>query len=142
MVSRQTATEKLAKEIVAGRHDDQFGMLVDAVNLRIKSGKVDVRWRIDLPDLSFSEDDLTLDEAFVIEKALEVSWRDIDPMAEARQMRTILATVYEHRHPGGDVDGWLGALTTSQVLAAVSTYTVTDETEGSGPLAAAGSPTS
>lgn len=58
-----------------------------------------MKWSIDLPDLdlALSEDDLTLDEAMLIENMAGCTWAEIDPVRSAAHSRAILAACLSQR---------------------------------------------
>ena len=59
-----------------------------------------MKWSINLPelDLQLSEDDLTLDEAMLIERMANCTWAEIDPVRSAAHSRAILAACLSQRN--------------------------------------------
>jgi len=56
-----------------------------------------MRWVINFEDVHVTEDDLTLDEAFMIEKVAGCTWGDIEPVRSAAHCRAILAVCMGQR---------------------------------------------
>jgi hypothetical protein len=89
--------QDFAQRIASGEYDGNLSGILDALQLRFSQGDVAMKWKIDYEDLHVEEDDLTLDEAFLIEKIAGCTWGDIDPISSASHCRAILAACMSER---------------------------------------------
>lgn len=62
-------------------------------------------------------DDLTLDETESLERTLECSWSDIQPLSSARHCRAVLLTLAARTQSWDDAVVKVGALTQSEAVA-------------------------
>ena len=83
--------QNIANRIAAGDYDTHLGAIFEAFQVRFNEGAVGLRWVINFEDLHVTEDDLTLDEAFKIEKVAGCTWDAIEPVRSAAHCRAILA---------------------------------------------------
>jgi hypothetical protein len=97
-VKTQTAQD-IAQRIAAGDMDGELGAILESIQLRFTEGAAAMKWSIDLPalELQLSEDDLTLDEAMLIESMANCTWAEIDPVRSAAHSRAILAACLSQR---------------------------------------------
>jgi hypothetical protein len=85
------------------------------------------RGQIKQGDLLVTEDDLTLNEAYAIEKAAACNWVEIDPVRSANHCRAVVGVCLESRLnlSHAEVEARLGALTVSELVDAISRREVT-----------------
>ena len=89
--------QNIANRIAAGDYDDHLGAFFEALQVRFSEGAASMRWVIRFDGLEVSEDDLTLDEAFKIEKVAGCTWGEIEPIRSAAHCRAILAVCMAER---------------------------------------------
>ena len=89
--------QNIANRIAAGDYDDHLGAIYEALQIRFNEGAAGLRWVISFDDLHVAEDDLTLDEAFMIEKVTGCTWDQIEPVRSAGHCRAILAVCMAER---------------------------------------------
>lgn len=91
--------QEIAQRIAAGDIDGELATVLEAIQLRFAEGAAAMKWSIDLPelDLQLSEDDLTIDEAMLIERMASCTWAEIDPVRSAAHSRAILAACLSQR---------------------------------------------
>ena len=89
--------QNIANRIAAGDYDTHLGAIFEALQVRFNEGAVSMRWVINFDDLYITEDDLTLDEAFKIEKVASCNWGEIEPVRSAAHCRAILAVCMSER---------------------------------------------
>ena len=89
--------QNIANRIAAGDYDTHLGAIFEALQIRFNEGAVGMRWVIDFEGLNVTEDDLTLDEAFKIEKVAGCNWGEIEPVRSAAHCRAILAVCMAER---------------------------------------------
>lgn len=92
--------QEVAQRIVAGDLDDGIGAIYEALQARFSDGTVGLTWSIKMPalDVEITEDDLTIDEAMLIEKVTGTNWAQIDPVRSAADARAILAVSLSQRN--------------------------------------------
>ncbi len=96
--AKQTAGEKIASQIVNGDLDAEIHTVLNAVMRRVMTGAVTTNWRLDIGDLSASEEDLTLDEAALLEEILApATWKEIDPLKSAHDAKALIGVLYRTR---------------------------------------------
>lgn len=96
MTARSDPVAKFNAELLAGRHDDSLGTILEALSHRILETNT-LRWRLVIPQVTVSEEDMTLGEAFLLERILGTTWALIDPKASAEQCRAILQVAVHKR---------------------------------------------
>jgi len=91
--------QDIAQWIAAGDLDFELSAVYDALSARFSEGAVGLTWSVVIPDLdvSISEDDLTIDEAMMIEKMTGTTWASIDPVRTAADARAVLAVALSQR---------------------------------------------
>ena len=91
--------QDIAQRIAAGDLDDSIGAIYEAMQTRFKEQAVGLTWSINLPalDIVITEDDLTIDEAMLIERMAGCTWGDIDPVRSANDARAVLAACLSQR---------------------------------------------
>lgn len=126
--AKLTPAEQAASKIRKGEMDSEMELLVNAISERVMEGAVALRWRIDLDDLTATEDDLTIDEAFMLEGMLGVTWGEMDPISSASHARALLLVLYRERLdlPDDEAKARLKAMTARQILASITRYSVED----------------
>lgn len=75
-------------------------------------------WQITYKDKKYREDDLTLDDCEEIERRLNATWAEIDPLRSARHAK-VIAIFLLHRKGGMDQDeaaATVGALKVNEFL--------------------------
>jgi hypothetical protein len=76
-------------------------------------------FRITVEGESFMDDDLTLDEAIAIEKALDTSWQFINPLRSGEHCREIMVTFLARTRGVEEARKIVGGLTVKQAIAGV-----------------------
>ena len=91
--------QDIAQHIAAGDLDGELGVVLDAIQMRFAEGAAAMTWSINLPelDLDIHENDLTLNEAMLIEKMIGTTWANIEPVTSASHCRAILAVCIAQR---------------------------------------------
>lgn len=91
--------QDVAQYIAAGDLDEGIGAIYEALQARFSEGAVGLTWSITMPDLGIeiSEDDLTIDEAMLIERMTGTTWASIDPVRSAVDCRAVLAACLSQR---------------------------------------------
>lgn len=117
------SAQDIAQWIAAGDLDGGLGGILEAIQTRFSVGAAAMKWAIDLPDLelSLSEDDLTIDEAMLIESMANCTWAEIDPVRSAAHCRAILAACLSQRHnlSASEANEKLKGLTVVELLGAI-----------------------
>ena len=118
--------QNIANRIAAGDYDTHLGAIFEALQVRFNEGAVGMRWVIDFDGLCVTEDDLTLDEAFKIEKVAQVTWGEIEPTRSAAHCRAILAVCMAERLnlTMEDVEARLKAIKVVELLRCIKRETV------------------
>ena len=119
---RKTPEQRVLDDIKAGRLDGSITDLIDAITDRVREGAVIMRWHVRLDDLDVTEDDLTIDEAYQVERESGGNWRDITPLQSAAHARALLVALFQTRR-GLTLDEAryeAGRLTVAETLAAIS----------------------
>jgi hypothetical protein len=93
----QESGQDIANRVAAGDYDGSLGALLEAIQSRFDVGAAGMTWAIDFEDLQISESDLTIDEAFQIERMTNQTWATIDPVSSAADCRAILAVCMSER---------------------------------------------
>ena len=129
-------------EILAGRYDGHLADFQQAMRERVLSQATALRWKIVHPEVTVTEDDLTLGEAEMIERVTNQSWAMIDPYQSARECRAILTVVLQQRtdRSADEAAKITAELTVTDVTAMLQSYeVVAGPLEGSGPGSTGGS---
>jgi len=94
------ATKTVCAQIAGGQHD--IAAVGQAIQACIAAGHASMRWYFNLDALEldgvtgeFDEDDLTLNQADVIERVSGVPWTEFDPTRSARLARPLLVAALE-----------------------------------------------
>lgn len=125
------SADKLVAEILDGRLDGKLADIQQAIRERVLSQATSMRWVIAHPEVEVREDDLTLEEAEMIERITNQTWASIDPYQSARECRAILAVALQKRagKSAQEAAALTAALTVTEATEMLSTYEVT-----AGPL--------
>jgi hypothetical protein len=118
--------QAFAQEVAAGRHDERIGEIMTVVTDRMRDASVVMAWRITVGGLSVRDDDLTLKESDLIERATGQNWQSLNPTSSAQDCLAIVSVLY-HTRLGLDVEqaaAEAGKLTLGEVAAAISTEQV------------------
>jgi hypothetical protein len=118
----KTPEQRVLDDIKAGRLDESITGIIDAITDRVREGSVIMRWHVRLGDLDVTEDDLTIDEAYQIERESGGNWRDINPLQSAAHARALLVALFQSRR-GLSYDEAVfeaGQLTVAATLAAIN----------------------
>lgn len=94
---RKTPEQRVLDDIKAGRLDGSITDIIDAITDRVREGAVIMRWHVRLGDLDVTEDDLTIDEAYQVERESGGNWRDINPLKSAAHARALLVALFQTR---------------------------------------------
>jgi hypothetical protein len=123
-----TPAEKAAASIDKGECDAQIDVIVNAMTRRVIAGAVGLRWRIDLDDLHATEEDLTLDEAFMLEKLLRATWGELDPLKSAEHAAGLIRVLLTSRCGMDDEAAaeQVKTYTVKQVLGSITRYSEVD----------------
>lgn len=91
--------QDIAQRVAAGDLDGSLAIILEALQARFSEGAAALKWTIDCEPLGLkmSEDDLTLDEAMLIETMSGCTWAEIDPVRSATHCRAILAACISQR---------------------------------------------
>jgi hypothetical protein len=91
--------QDIAQHIAAGDLDGELATVLEAIQTRFAEGAAAMTWSINLPDLDLviHENDLTLNEAMLIEKMIGTTWANIEPVTSAAHCRAILAVCLSQR---------------------------------------------
>lgn len=76
-------------------------------------------FRITIDGQSWMDDDLTLDEASVIQKATARRWAFLNPLLDADDCRAMLAAFKARAVGQAEADRWAGDLTTRAALSMI-----------------------
>lgn len=130
--AKQTAAERAASQIRKGDMDAEIHLIVNAVTDRVSSGEVTLNWRIDLEDLSASEEDLTLGEAEMLEKILGCTWGEMDPLTSAEHATALLRVLLTERLglPLEEARDRVKGYTAKQVMASITREAEVDPPKG------------
>lgn len=121
-----TPGEKVVTSIRKGECDTHVAEILEALQMRVLEGHVATRWRVQLDGLDVSEDDLLLDEAFRLEKALGVSWGEINPLETAEHAMALFRVLLGRTLEDEQVRERIDALTVKQVMGAITRESVVD----------------
>jgi len=123
--AKMTPAERSASQILAGDCDDGMHLIVNAMTERVVSGAVSLNWRIDLDDLHVTEEDLTLEEADLLERLLDCTWGEMDPLRSARHAAALIRILLRTRLdlPDEEAADRVKSLTVKATLAALTRYT-------------------
>lgn len=118
---------QVVAEILAGRFDGELLTLVEAVQVRFKSGPGQTRWRIRFDDLEVTEETITVGEIRRLEKALGVGWMDIDPQGSAEHFSVLLAVLLATRcdMSATDAQAKVDAIPMGDLLSHLDSYELT-----------------
>ena len=125
--TRKDTAQDIAQRIAAGDYDGDLMPVLEAIQGRFASSATGLRWQLKLGDLLVTEDDLTLNEAYAIEKAAACTWVEIDPVRSANHCRAIVGVCLESRLglTHAEVEARIGTLTVSELVDAISRREVT-----------------
>lgn len=118
----KTPEQRVLDDIKAGRLDGSITSIIEAITDRVREGSVIMRWHVHLDDLDVSEDDLTIDEAYRVERESGGNWSDINPLQSAAHARALLVALFQTRKglPYDEAVFEVGQLTVAATLAAVT----------------------
>jgi hypothetical protein len=124
---KKDTAQDIAQRIAAGDFDGELMPVLEAIQSRFASQATGMRWQLALGDLTVTEDDLTLNEAYAIEKAAACNWAEIDPVRSANHCRAVVGVCLESRLglTRDEVETRLGSLTVSELVDAISRAEVT-----------------
>jgi hypothetical protein len=115
--------QDIAQHIAAGDLDGELGTVLEAIQQRFAEGAAAMTWSINLPDLELEihEDDLTLNEAMLIEKMIGTNWSNIEPLTSASHCRAILAVCLSQRQEltADEADNKLKSIKVVDLLGAI-----------------------
>jgi hypothetical protein len=87
----------LIVEIKSGEYDRNLVKIIEAVRDRFAHGTTAQRWKVEWDGREFTEDDLTLNEAAIVEKLTGTSWGLLNPASSANECRAIVAACLHER---------------------------------------------
>lgn len=118
--------QAFAQEVAAGRHDDRIGDVMKVVTDRMTEASIIMAWRLTVGDLSVRDDELTLRESDLIERATGQNWQALNPTSSAQDCLAIISVLY-HTRLGMTVEdaaAEAGKLTLGEVASAITTEQV------------------
>lgn len=120
--------------IKSGELDGSLVEIVETVRLRFDNGGTAQRWKITHDLGEFTEDDLTLGEARLVERISGTNWGLLNPVASASECVAIIAACLHTRHrkslkftrdgPQGEAWDLASKMTARDAVAAISAYEV------------------
>jgi hypothetical protein len=112
--------------ILAGELDDQLLDINKAVIQRASHADVGWRWKVEWGSYLVTEDDLTVDEAALLEQATGKPWGETRPTDSVHDVRAVLAVVMVTRHSMTPEDAAteLRSLAAHEALNVVTRYQV------------------
>lgn len=117
--------------IKTGEWDEHLIDLHNAIVQRFTYSDTAKRWRVEweAPDgteVAVTEDDLTIDEAAVLERRLGMSWGVLNPLTSAQQCREIirLGLTERSKHSEEHADKQLAELKMIEAVECISEYQV------------------
>lgn len=127
-------TETLIEAVKAGDHDGHLVDIIEAVRLRFEFGTTAQRWKIEHDGETFTEEDITLGEARLVERMCGTNWGLLNPVSSASECMAIIAACLHARQgktlkfgrEGASGEAWDEAakLTAKDAVAAISSYEV------------------
>jgi len=126
--------DQVVDQIKSGDFDGQLVKLVEAVRTRFEHGTTRQKWRLDHDTLAVTEDDITLAESRLVERACGTSWGMLNPVSSAGECMAIIAACLHTREgkalkftrdgPSGEAWDEAGLLTAAAAIGAISSYEV------------------
>jgi hypothetical protein len=95
--AKKTAAERILEDIAAGKADGDLNAIAEAIGNRVMAGAVASRWKIELDGMTVTEDDITLDEAALVQEAAGIVWRNLDPLRSAVHARALILVCLQTR---------------------------------------------
>jgi hypothetical protein len=127
-------TEAVVESVTAGDHDGHLVEIIEAVRLRFQFGTTEQRWKVVYHDQEFTEDDLTLNEARLVERISGTNWGMLNPVSSASECQAIITACLHTRQgktlkfgrdgPAGDAWDEAGGMTTHEAVDAITSYEV------------------
>ncbi len=120
--------DDLRAQILNGFFDGRLVEIAEAIQQRVSTGEVAVRWRLKMDDLDLREDDLTLGEFFLWERMAGKTWERLKPLASAADCRALLLVLGQERR-SLDYDqakAWVDAMPAKRLLESFSEVEVTE----------------
>lgn len=126
--AKLTPGERVAAQLLSGELDGELKAVSEALGERVKAGVGLVRWRVDLPDLSVTQDEITLGEAVSFERATGLTWGEMEPLGSAEHAAAILLCLYQSRNGLTEeaAEAHVDALPVDVYSRAITTYIDTD----------------
>lgn len=112
--------------ILAGAVDGAHDQVLNAIALRLHAVNGGLRWKIDLPDVQVTQDELTLGEARLVQSLAKKSWLTIDPINDVA-MTIAVITALLHTRAGLPLDkavARVDKMPAVDVAQAIKQYTV------------------
>jgi hypothetical protein len=92
-----TPAQKAEAAIKKGECDNGLDLVLNACLARVTAGAVGMTWRLSLDDLEVAEDDLTLGEADMLERLLDTSWGNVNPLKSAEHAAALIRVTLHTR---------------------------------------------
>lgn len=90
--------QQAAMDMTLGKFDDDLATVYEAFLNRIDATGHGIKWKLDLPDLHITQDDLTLGECVRLERESGMDWQQMSgPLASGEHARRFLVLFFETR---------------------------------------------
>jgi hypothetical protein len=118
--------EELVEAIKGGDYDGNLVKIIEAVRMRFEYGTVAQRWKIIYDGETYTEDDLTLNEASTVERLTGTNWGLLNPVSSAQECQAIIAACLHHRQGVklSDASKQAGQMSAKDAVAAITSYEV------------------
>lgn len=123
-----TKPADLLKQIVGGKYDGHLVEIVTAIQGRYSASNSRKLWKINFDGDEWTEETVTLGEVTMAERALELSWLEIDPAEVGAHLATLIAAHIAKRDDVNFSDGLAKAeaMPMGDLLSVLSHYEKTD----------------
>lgn len=123
---------KLRAEILAGAFDGSLIEIVDAIRERFDRSESRKMWRIRFDGDEWTEETITLGEVAMAERALGLTWLQIDPAAAGSHLQALIAAHIAERDGAkyGDALNVAKAMPMGDLLDVLSHYEKAEAPKG------------
>ncbi len=119
--------KNLSTDIRRGQYDGHLVQLTDVIREHVASSDdIAVKWKLQVGDLTVTEDDLSFPEAVEWENRSQVSWLMLSPAGSAAICKALLVTVLISRKgmSEDEAEAHLNTWTHAQIVGALTLYEV------------------